>query len=61
LEEVIDLYDRGGDPSGFLGTVDENIRQLSLSDEEKRQLADFLNALEGQPLDGSLLTDPRSP
>jgi cytochrome c peroxidase len=61
LEDVIDLYDRGGDASGFLGTVDENIRQLSLSDEEKRQLAEFLSALEGQPLDSSLLTDPRSP
>ena len=61
LEEVIGLYDRGGDPSGFLGSVDENIRQLSLSDDEKLALVAFLRALEGQPLDGSLLTDPRGP
>jgi cytochrome c peroxidase len=61
LDEVIALYDRGGDPSGFLGTVDENVRQLNLSDDEKLDLVAFLIALEGQPLDSSLLTDPRSP
>ena len=61
LDEVIDLYDRGGDASGFVGSVDENIRQLNLTDEEKQQLSAFLRALEGQPLDSSLVTDPRSP
>jgi cytochrome c peroxidase len=61
LEEVVEFYDRGGDASGYLGTVDENVRKLNLSDEEKQQLSDFMRALEGQPLDASLMTDPRSP
>jgi cytochrome c peroxidase len=61
LEEVIDLYDRGGDASGFSGSVDGNIHQLHLSEQEKAALTDFLQALEGQPLPRSLLTDPRKP
>ncbi|HVU49460.1 MAG TPA: cytochrome c peroxidase [Polyangia bacterium] len=50
LEEVIDHYDRGGDPDP-VGTPDIRIRPLSLTDGEKADLAAFLRTLTGPALD----------
>jgi cytochrome c peroxidase len=44
LEEVIDFYDGGGRPNPHL---DELIRPLRLTEEEKRDLVDFLRGLSG--------------
>ncbi len=42
LEEVVDLYDRGGEPNPFL---DSGIRQLNLSQQDKADLVEFMKAL----------------
>jgi cytochrome c peroxidase len=47
LEDVIALFDRGGDPVGFQGTKDPSLSPLGLSDEEKAALAAFLRSLDG--------------
>lgn len=64
LEEVIDFYDKGGEPMRFLVksifptafTIDENnkaenVVPLSLTDTEKKQLVDFLLSLTSPDLD----------
>jgi cytochrome c peroxidase len=56
LETVIDHFDMGGDPGGFEGTSE--IRAIGLSDEEKSDLAQFLQALDGPGPDASLLKSP---
>lgn len=61
LADVISFYDRGGDSSGFIGTRDEDIQKLELSDEEQQLLVEFLNSLDGQALDVSLTTAPALP
>jgi len=45
LEEVVDLYDKGGIPNRNL---DPNLRKLHLSDGEKKDLVEFLRALSGE-------------
>jgi cytochrome c peroxidase len=45
LEEVVDLYDKGGIPNKNL---DPNIKKLQLSDQEKKDLVAFLKALSGE-------------
>lgn len=56
LESVIQHYDLGGAPNGtFDGVRDELIRPLSLDATERRSLAAFVTALEGEALDPSLL------
>jgi cytochrome c peroxidase len=45
LEEVIDYYDRGGNPNPNL---DRLMRPLHLSAEEKKQLISFMYALDGE-------------
>lgn len=42
LEEVIDFYDKGGEKSPFLSG---SIRPLNLTDQEKKDLVEFLKAL----------------
>jgi cytochrome c peroxidase len=49
LEEVIEFYNRGGNRNPNL---DPEIRPLGLSEEEKRALAAFLRALNGQIREG---------
>jgi cytochrome c peroxidase len=49
LEEVIELYDRGGNRNEWL---DENIVPLHLSVNDKRALAAFLRSLSGSVEDG---------
>ena len=57
LDEVIEFYDRGGDPVGtFIGGPKE-IRPLHLGNEEKRQLKEFLKTLTGQPVPARYLRD----
>jgi cytochrome c peroxidase len=61
LEDVIDFYDRGGDPEGsFLGGPKE-IRPLHLSAEEKEQLKEFLETLTGEPIPERFLRDLHNP
>jgi cytochrome c peroxidase len=57
LSEVVDFFDRGGDPSGsYLG--ESVLQPLGLTDEEKADLVLFLNALEGPGPPKELLASP---
>jgi cytochrome c peroxidase len=57
LDDVIEFYDRGGDPPGsFLGGPKE-IRPLHLTNKEKRDLKKFLKTLTGAPVPPQLLLD----
>ena len=47
LEEVIDFLDKGGGPNPHLSPL---MRPLGLSGEEKRDLIEFLKALDGEPI-----------
>jgi cytochrome c peroxidase len=49
LEDVVEFYDRGGNPNPWL---DSEIRPLQLSANEKRQLAAFLRTTQGRIRDG---------
>jgi cytochrome c peroxidase len=61
LEDVVDFYDRGGDPEGtFLGGPKE-IRPLNLSAEEKRDLVAFLTTLTGDPVPAWKTADIHNP
>lgn len=61
LADVVDYYDMGGAEGGFVGTVDPNVKKLNLSNEEKAALVSFLQTLDGEPLDPSLLQAPPLP
>jgi len=57
LDDVIEFYDRGGDPEGtFLGGPKE-IHALHLSRQEKSQLKAFLQTLTGAPVPQEYLRD----
>jgi len=45
LEEVVDFYDKGGTPNKNL---DERMKPLKLSDTDKKDLVEFLKALNGE-------------
>lgn len=61
LRDVIDFYDRGGDPTGtFLGGPKE-IRPLNLSNQEKEWLQEFLQTLTGDPVPQQYLRDLHNP
>ncbi|HEX8441320.1 cytochrome-c peroxidase [Archangium sp.] len=48
LEDVIELYDKGGEPLGsFAGKVAETIKPLELTDEEKKALVKLLKSMTG--------------
>ena len=60
LDEVIEFYDRGGDPAGtFLGGPKE-IRPLHLAASEKAELKAFLRTLTGEPVPARFLRDLHS-
>jgi cytochrome c peroxidase len=61
LWDVVDFYNRGGDGSGFAGTADPGILPLGLSEEEVRDLVEFLKTLEGEDLPALLTTAPVIP
>jgi len=44
VEEVVDLYDRGGEPNPWL---DPKMQPLNLTVQEKADLVEFLKSLEG--------------
>ena len=57
LEEVIDFYDRWGDPDGtFIGGA-KDIHPLHLSNGEKKDLVAFLKTLTGEPPPAVYLVD----
>lgn len=57
LDDVIEFYDRGGDPAGtFLGGPKE-IRPLHLNNQEKQWLKAFLTILTGDPVPPQYLVD----
>lgn len=48
LEEVVDFYDRGGDPANsFAGTLAPTIKKLELTPEEKASLVTLLELMTG--------------
>ena len=49
LEEVIEFYDRGGNPNPYL---DQDLRPLHLTAEERKSLLAFLRALSGTIQEG---------
>ena len=62
LTDVIEFYNRGGDPPGtFIGTKDPLMHGLNLSEQEKQDLIAFLNTLTGEPLPASLIRDTSKP
>src|SRR5215467_10308102 len=61
LDDVIDFYDRGGDPVGtFLGGP-KQIRPLNLSGPEKAWLKEFLRTLTGEPVPERFFRDLHNP
>jgi len=58
LRDVIEFYNRGGDPDGkFIGKRDPLIRPLHLTEQEKLDLIAFLKSLTGDPLPAKLTRD----
>lgn len=55
LEEVLDLYDRGGEPNAWL---DPKMEKLGLTDKDKTDLLAFLKSLDG---DWKPQPDPKLP
>lgn len=51
LEEVVDHYDRGGD---LKSGTDPNIKPLNLTDQEKKDLVEFMKSLTGDPVEVSV-------
>ena len=58
LQQVVEFYDRGGDPAGtFIGTKDPLIHRLNLSPQQKADLIEFMKTLTGDQLPVSLTSD----
>ncbi|RQP25246.1 cytochrome-c peroxidase [Piscinibacter terrae] len=57
LDDVIDFYDRGGDPAGTFRGGPKEIRPLHLSLPEKAWLKAFLQTLTGEPVPEQYLRD----
>lgn len=50
LLDVVEFYDRGGDPDGtFNGVRAESVKPLELTDEEKQALVELLESMTGDP------------
>ena len=61
LDDVIEFYDRGGDPvDTFLGGPKE-IQPLHLSSKESERLKEFLKTLTGDPIPAQYLMDLHNP
>jgi cytochrome c peroxidase len=57
LRDVIELYNEGGKTHGFVGTKDELMKPLNLTEAEIDDLVAFLESLTGEPLPAALLED----
>jgi cytochrome c peroxidase len=57
LEEVVEHYDKGGNPNPML---DKDIKKLNLTDQEKKDVVEFMKALSGTPIKVALPTLPTS-
>lgn len=58
LEDVVEFYDRGGNPNPYQDSV---IRPLGLSDQEKAALVAFLRSLSGRVVEGPALRNSSRP
>ncbi len=58
LEEVVEHYDKGGHPNPSL---DPDMKKLSLTDQEKKDVVAFMKALTGEPTKLALPTLPVGP
>ena len=58
LEEVVDHYDRGGNPNP---TLDKDMKKLNLTPTEKSDLIAFMKALNGETIKVKLPTLPPGP
>ncbi|GAB4371824.1 MAG: cytochrome c peroxidase [Bryobacter sp.] len=58
LEEVVDFYDRGGTPNKNL---DERMKKLHLTDQEKKDLVEFMKALSGEGWQAKLVPPAKFP
>jgi cytochrome c peroxidase len=56
LDEVVDFFDRGGDPAGFPGQSE--LMPLGLSARERADLVAFMQALQGAGPDPNLVAPP---
>jgi len=60
LRDVIEFYDRGGDPAGtFMGT--KEIHPLHLTQQEKQDLEKFLKTLTGDLVPHQYVQDIHNP
>jgi cytochrome c peroxidase len=48
LEDVVRYENKGGETSGYIGTKDEKVKQLNLSDGEVADVVEFLKTLTGE-------------
>jgi len=60
LEDVVDHYNRGGDPGG-VGPRAARLKPLYLTDDEQAQLVAFLKTLTGEPLPSQIADKPDLP
>lgn len=61
LREVVEFYDAGGHPDGFVGIKSDLIVPLNLSDQEIDDLVAFMETLTGQPVPAALRADTSKP
>jgi cytochrome c peroxidase len=59
LEAVVEHYDAGSAPSGYVGIAETS--SLDLTTAEKAALVDFMRGLDGEPLPAALVTAPTLP
>jgi cytochrome c peroxidase len=58
LEEVVEHYNKGGNPNPWL---DKDIKKLNLTDAEKKDVVEFMKALSGETVSVTLPTLPPGP
>src|SRR5690606_39546840 len=61
LRSVVEFYNEGGGSSSFVGTKDELMVELNLTETEIDDLVAFLESLTGEPLPSELLQDTSAP
>lgn len=61
MSDLLKFYNDGNSSSGFVGQVDEAIVPLGLTEAELTDIAEFLKALEGDPLPAELVGPPALP